>query len=95
MAISELSFSRVWTDQSRFPATTYNEAPAWVVIQALHDETKDYINDNIVPTLNQTTATANAAVSATEKGAANGVASLGADGKILISQLPTYDGTVE
>lgn len=29
-----------------------------------------------------------------EKGTANGIASLGSDGKILISQLPIYDGTV-
>lgn len=34
------------------------------------------------------------ALPTSQKGAANGVASLGADGKVPISQLPIYDGSV-
>lgn len=49
MAISELKFSKDWNNGEDFPAVANDAAQARANIQYLHDETKNYINEELVP----------------------------------------------
>lgn len=51
MAIQELHFTKDWNNAEDFPVVAKNAAQARANIQALHDETKDYINNELLPTL--------------------------------------------
>lgn len=51
MAVSEFNFSKVWTSHEDFPALENSEDQARADLQALHDETKNKINE-IIGTLN-------------------------------------------
>ena len=49
MAISELKFTKDWNNAEDFPVAAKDAATARANIQQLHDETKDYINTELVP----------------------------------------------
>ena len=51
MAIQELHFTKDWNNAEDFPVVAKDAAQARANIQALHDETKNYINDELVPAL--------------------------------------------
>lgn len=48
MAIQKFQFSRLWTNPSDFPSYEPSEAQVRADMQELHDQTKDYINNNIL-----------------------------------------------
>lgn len=97
MAVSEFSFSREWTDSIQFPAMIDNEAQAREDIQALHDETKDYINSELVPALNAVTETSATTVTLSHEGWSEKTQTVSAQGvttdnMVIVSPVPTSLG---
>ena len=53
MAFEALRFSRDWNNPADFPTTELDEAVVRADLQSLHDETKAYLNENLVPKLTE------------------------------------------
>lgn len=49
MAFEKLSFTKDWKNASDFPTYEESEAQVRADLQALHDETKNFINDKLIP----------------------------------------------
>lgn len=49
--IAPLKFTKDWTDPSAFPTTEPDEAKARADMQELHNQTRDYINETLVPAI--------------------------------------------
>ena len=62
--ISKLSFDKSWTSKSDFPSVEPDETQARADMQYLHDRVKDYINNTLVPAIQNGEIT-NVAVDAT------------------------------
>ncbi len=53
MAITGLEFKKDWTRAEDFPPCVQSEVQARTNIQALHNETRDYLNQTLVPEVNR------------------------------------------
>lgn len=53
MAITGLEFKKDWTRGEDFPPSVQSEEQARQNIQALHNETRDYLNKILVPEVNR------------------------------------------
>lgn len=51
MRIPKLKFTRLWTDPDAFPTVETDETVVRADMQALHNETQDYLNRTLGPTL--------------------------------------------
>lgn len=51
MEIPKLNFTRLWTDPDAFPTVETDETVVRADMQALHNETRDYLNRTLSPTL--------------------------------------------
>lgn len=51
MEIPKLKFTRLWTDPDAFPTVETDETVVRADMQALHNETRDYMNRTLGPTL--------------------------------------------
>ena len=51
MAFEKLSFTKDWKNASDFPTYEESEAQVRADLQALHDETKDFINEKLIPNI--------------------------------------------
>lgn len=49
MALSNLEFTKNWTDPEKFPTLVTSETQVREDMQALHDETKNFLNENLIP----------------------------------------------
>lgn len=49
--IAPLNFTKDWTDPSAFPTTEPDEAKARADMQELHNQTREYINNTLVPAI--------------------------------------------
>lgn len=49
MGLPKLQFSKDWTNPQDFPAVASDETQARQNIQLLHNETKEYINGQVLP----------------------------------------------
>lgn len=49
--IAPLNFTKDWTDPSDFPTTEPDEAQARADMQELHNQTREYINNTLVPAI--------------------------------------------
>lgn len=58
MAFEKLEFSKNWTNPDDFPTFEPNEAQVRADAQLLHDETKTYINEYLLPAISALGATA-------------------------------------
>ena len=56
MKIQKLVFTREWTDPAGFPVTVHSELEARKSLQLLHSETRDYINEKLLPEVNNNAA---------------------------------------
>lgn len=59
MALNKMVFTKDWTNPSDFPTYQDNESMVRSDMQCLHNETKNYINNYLLATLNGTTGAAN------------------------------------
>lgn len=50
----KLKFTRDWNNSSDFPTYEENEQKVRADMQALHDETKEFINETLIPELQDT-----------------------------------------
>ena len=50
-SFEKLSFTKDWNNASDFPTYEENEAQVRADMQALHDETKDFINNTLIPNI--------------------------------------------
>jgi len=57
MAIDQFSFSKTWRSASDFPTYEPDETQVREDLQCLHDELADYINNEIIPVVNDTAET--------------------------------------
>lgn len=53
MSIKKLTFSKDWTDPNDFPTVEESEEKVRADLQALHNETRNYINTFIQPLVNE------------------------------------------
>lgn len=51
MPLIPLSFTKDWTDPTDFPTIETDEAKVRADMQLLHNEVRDYINEDLIPTL--------------------------------------------
>ena len=52
MAVSNLTFSKVWTDPSAFPTYEGSETKVREDMQCLYDEIQTFLNNTLIPALN-------------------------------------------
>ena len=52
MAVSDLAFSKVWTNPADFPTYEGSEAKVREDMQCLYDEIKQFLNGSLIPALN-------------------------------------------
>ena len=53
MSIPKFDFTKHWTNPADFPAIETDEAQVRADMQALHDETRDYFNERLLPHIEQ------------------------------------------
>lgn len=51
MAFEKLSFTKDWKNAADFPTVEESEAQVRADLQALHDETKNFINNTLIPNI--------------------------------------------